>query len=128
MGALWPELAETGTAALEYATATSRRSCMGIANGSRRPETAIDQPARRSRNRTFGIFGRRRLGAQGSHSVRSCGCFRPDITSVLRSIGGVVKERMVMDMAAELLSPRSIEHVSYARCPNEVEFSFSSGS
>ena len=84
---------------------------MGIANGSRQPETAISQPARRSTNRTFGILGRRRLGAQDCHSVGSCGCFRPDITSVLRSIGEVVKERMVMDMAAELLSSRSIARI-----------------
>jgi hypothetical protein len=39
-------LAESGMAALECPTATSRRSFMGITNGSRRPQAAVARPQR----------------------------------------------------------------------------------
>jgi hypothetical protein len=45
-GSFRQDVAETGTAGLECPTATSRRSFMGTANGSSRPQAAVMRPQR----------------------------------------------------------------------------------
>jgi len=55
------------------------RSRRRIANGCYRPEAFIRRPARRSRNQTFSVAGRRRLCAHPGHSTELAGCPKADL-------------------------------------------------
>jgi hypothetical protein len=112
MGEL-PELAEIGTAGLGCPTATSRRSFMGIANGSRPPQAAVMRPQRLQPESTQ---VRHRSAYQQIPEADVQRCTTPRALRALRAHSG--RARSSQRQTSSLRGPNSGQRISIRpACP-----------